>query len=465
MPRSSVTGSSPIRVDLKWRSIPRPAGGGRAWHLGPGARRPSPAHAVPPGRFRSRVVLAGSRASRSIGWGSFVYRVVPALLLGALVLTLAAAPAAADEQVADEQVADEQVGETLATPVGYEQVVDLTFPFPRRPPTGVAVPPTATTTSSRVGRGDHGVDRHHGRHRDAHACGRRRHRRVDHRARLRIRRSGALDEPPAWGYAIRIDGDDGREYWYIHLGVDNGTAAERVRPRHHLRLPSSSGATHRLRGATRATPRPPIHICTSRSTTAAVTCARTGRAASTRSSACAPPSSGATTRTRQPGVRREIVAATVDPWPQRPAVVPARSSVTGTATGVQTPGWRIGDRFYLRDVQRRAMQRRRRAASGSPSDQPVVGDWNGDGSTPSAFAARDVGCFATATHRANPTTTSCSGTSPVTKAIVGDWNGDGRTTVGSDAPAASGCCATATTTARPISGTSSAAQTTPSDRR
>lgn len=38
--------------------------------------------------------------------------------------------------------------------------------------------------------------------------------------------TGLNDDPPAYGYMIRVDGDDGRSYNYIHLGRNDGPASE-----------------------------------------------------------------------------------------------------------------------------------------------------------------------------------------------------------------------------------------------
>lgn len=38
--------------------------------------------------------------------------------------------------------------------------------------------------------------------------------------------NGLDDRPPSWGYAIHIDGDDGRTYVYLHLGRQDGPARD-----------------------------------------------------------------------------------------------------------------------------------------------------------------------------------------------------------------------------------------------
>ena len=67
--------------------------------------------------------------------------------------------------------------------------------------------------------------------------------------------TGALDEPPSWGYAIYVDGDDGRRYVYLHLGPDNDAAASEayasgitcgseVARGEHIGYVGSSGSAH-----------------------------------------------------------------------------------------------------------------------------------------------------------------------------------------------------------------------------
>jgi len=63
--------------------------------------------------------------------------------------------------------------------------------------------------------------------------------------------SGSLNNPPGWGYAAIVTGDDGREYWYIHLGEQDGpasgayadgiTCGSRVERGEHLGYVGSSG--------------------------------------------------------------------------------------------------------------------------------------------------------------------------------------------------------------------------------
>lgn len=38
--------------------------------------------------------------------------------------------------------------------------------------------------------------------------------------------AGSRNNPPSWGYAVSIDGEDGRRYVYLHLGVQDGPASD-----------------------------------------------------------------------------------------------------------------------------------------------------------------------------------------------------------------------------------------------
>jgi murein DD-endopeptidase MepM/ murein hydrolase activator NlpD len=344
------------------------------------------------------------------------------LLLGALILALAGgAPAAADEQVADEQDV-----ESLEPPVGYEQVVDLTFPVPQE----------ATYWGARYSyfddyvqprrRGDHGatdvmVD-----------TGTPIHAAVAGRVGLITglgcgsASAGALDDPPAWGYAIRVDGDDGREYWYLHLGTDDGPAVEAYAPDitcgtvvergQHLGYAGHSG------NATEAYPHLhfEIHDPAVRAPDGSQ---RINPYFSLRA---------AEHRDDYPGDINPAYAAIFLAGPvthPQAAAVPAPLVGDWNGDGLATPGWRIGDRFYLRE-ESAAGPTDVVVRFGLPTDQPVVGDWNGDGVDTigvrrgARWLLRDTNTAGVPDHDFE------FGDEPGDVGYVGDWNGDGRTTVG-----------------------------------
>ena len=97
--------------------------------------------------------------------------------------------------------------------------------------------------------------------------------------------------------------------------------------------------------------------------------------------------------------------------------------------GRVTPGWRIGDRFYLRNA----------SSSGATdvvvrfgrvSDVPVVGDWNGDGVTTVGVRRGDRWLLRNSNTAGGADHDFSFGRASDAVGVVGDWNGDGRTTVG-----------------------------------
>ena len=105
-----------------------------------------------------------------------------------------------------------------------------------------------------------------------------------------------------------------------------------------------------------------------------------------------------------------------------------RSSATGTATGAATSACSRVNRLPASLPRATAGRDAFVASFGRPTDQPVVGDWNGDGQT-------DLGAFDAdhgdvhAADRIGAGHTLAFG-SPGAQPIAGDWDGDGRTDVG-----------------------------------
>ena len=118
-------------------------------------------------------------------------------LLATALATLPAAPAAAEGS-----------GD-------YEQVVDLTFPLAND---GTAYHYSNDYHSPRS-RGDHGatdIMAAHGT--PVHA--------VVGGTVTQVIGTGCGWSSTGWGYAVIIEGDDGRDYWYLHLGTDGGPTSE-----------------------------------------------------------------------------------------------------------------------------------------------------------------------------------------------------------------------------------------------
>jgi murein DD-endopeptidase MepM/ murein hydrolase activator NlpD len=378
------------------------------------------------------------------------HRVVPTLLVSALVLTLlvAGGPAALAHEQHDQEATPEDgsTGETTSAadedgegsaPGGdYQQVVDLTFPVDEDARYWGARYSYFNDYAHPRRRGDHGatdimVDTGTPIHAAVGGtvglitglgCG--------------SATAGALDEPPAWGYAIRVDGDDGREYWYLHFGTNDGPAVAAYAPGitcgsvvergQHLGYAGYSG------NATE--PYPHLHF---EIHDPAVRAPDGSHRINPYFSLRAAEHRGDYPDHVTPADAAIFLAGPVG-HPQA-ASVPAPLVGDWNGDGRATPGWRIGDRFYLRE------------ASGSgptdvvvrfglPTDQPVVGDWNGDGTDTigvrrgSRWLLRDTNQAGAPDHDfvfgAEPDDDVVSAAEPDEVGFVGDWNADGRTTVG-----------------------------------
>jgi hypothetical protein len=100
--------------------------------------------------------------------------------------------------------------------------------------------------------------------------------------------------------------------------------------------------------------------------------------------------------------------------------------------GRVTPGWRIGDRFYL--LGARAGGGDVVVAFGRASDEPFVGDWNGDGRTTIGVRRGSRWLLRNSNTTGSADLDFVFGQDPSAVGVVGDWNGDGRTTVGAFHP-------------------------------
>ena len=108
----------------------------------------------------------------------------------------------------------------------YEQVVDLTFPVPSDATYHGGGYHYTNDYHSARSRGDHGatdIMADHGTPVHAVVGGT-----VTTATGMGCGGSwtGTKDNPPSWGYALYVAGDDGRSYRYLHLGRDDGPASE-----------------------------------------------------------------------------------------------------------------------------------------------------------------------------------------------------------------------------------------------
>jgi murein DD-endopeptidase MepM/ murein hydrolase activator NlpD len=369
-----------------------------------------------------------------------VERVVPALLVSALVLTLlvAGGPAAVAHEPHDhgdgasESQSEAQSGEPRdqadqPTRSGdHRQVVDMTFPVPQEARYWGARYSYFDDYVQPRRRGDHGAtDVMVDTGTPIHAalggtvglitglgCG--------------SASAGALDDPPVWGYAIRVDGDDGREYWYLHLGTDDGLAAEAYAPDITCGSVVERGQLLGYAGhsgnATEAYPHLHFEIHDP-----AVRAPDGSHRINPYFSLRAAEQRGDFPEHINPAYAAIFVAGPVG-HPQ-PASVPAPLVGDWNGDGRATPGWRIGDRFYLREA----------SASGEtdvvvrfglPTDQPVVGDWNGDGTDTIGVRRQGRWLLRDTNTAGTPDHDFVFGEEPEDMGVVGDWNGDGLTTVG-----------------------------------
>jgi hypothetical protein len=73
----------------------------------------------------------------------------------------------------------------------------------------------------------------------------------------------------------------------------------------------------------------------------------------------------------------------------------------------------------------------RKLTFGNPGDQPIVGDWNGDGfETPGLFRSSDGFFYGRNSNTTGIADFSCFAGNPSDFALAGDWNGDGVDTLG-----------------------------------
>jgi murein DD-endopeptidase MepM/ murein hydrolase activator NlpD len=149
------------------------------------------------------MIFVDTVTSRSLTGVMSLSRLALAALLGAVLLAGTAGPATADEPA-------------------YRQVVDITFPTSEV---------SARTPISRIDGTSYGfIDDYE--HTRSNSCGI--HRATDvfgeHGQPIYAAVGGKItympDPAPSWGWMIRIAGDDGREYNYIHLGRNGGPREE-----------------------------------------------------------------------------------------------------------------------------------------------------------------------------------------------------------------------------------------------
>jgi murein DD-endopeptidase MepM/ murein hydrolase activator NlpD len=361
-----------------------------------------------------------------------VHRVLSALLVSALVFAFFAATGPIAVAHADE--ADHGSGEALGDDVDeqptatgdYEQVVDLTFPLPE----------DARYWGNRYAySNDFFQPRRRGHHASTDVMadtGTPIHAAVEGKVGLITglgcgsAAAGALDEPPAWGYAIRVDGDDGREYWYLHLGTDDGPAVDAYAPEvtcgsvvergQHLGYVGHSGNA--------TAPYPHLHFEIHDPTVRAPDGSpRINPYFSLRA---------AEERDDYPGSINPARAAIFLAGPVgNPQAASVATPLVGdwNGDGLATPGWRIGDRFYLREANEEG-ETDVVVRFGLPTDQPVVGDWNGDGVDTIGVRRGARWLLRDTNTPGEPDHDFVFGRRPGDVGFVGDWNGDGRTTVG-----------------------------------
>jgi hypothetical protein len=281
--------------------------------------------------------------------------------------------------------------EALAS--NHEQVVDLTFPV---------AGPTTYIDDYLACRGGAGCPRRHLATDLMTSYGQEVHAAVAGT----IRSITGLDgNPPSWGYAIEIDGIDGRRYHYIHLGRQDGPPSEAYVP-----------------GLTRGTAVGRGQLI--------------GFAGCSGNASCSAPHLHF--EISDPNVVDPYGGTKINPYyslqaaqargdlPRTPMPVGA-TPLTGdfNGDGVTNTGYRAGPEFVLRMTDGRVV----RFSWGRSSDIPLMGDWNGDGRDTIGLFRDSEWLLRNDNSRGDVQIRFHYGRGTDTP-LVGDWNGDGRDTAG-----------------------------------
>jgi hypothetical protein len=281
--------------------------------------------------------------------------------------------------------------EVLAS--NHEQVVDLTFPV---------AGPTTYIDDYLACRGGAGCPRRHLATDLMTAYGQEVHAAVAGT----IRSITGLDgNPPSWGYAIEIDGVDGRRYHYIHLGRQDGP-------------PSEAYASGLVRGS-------PVDRGQ-----------LIGFAGCSGNASCSAPHLHF--EISDPAVVDPYGGNRINPYaslqaaqergdlPRNPMPVGASPLVGDfNGDGVTNTGYRAGTEFVLRMTDGRVV----RFWWGLPTDVPIMGDWNGDGRDTIGLIRGREWLLRNSNNRGTVDLRFSYG-HPSDTFIAGDWNGDGRDTPG-----------------------------------
>lgn len=236
--------------------------------------------------------------------------------------------------------------------------------------------------------------------------------------------TGLDGNPPNWGYAIYIAGDDGRRYVYIHLGSQTGDPSEAYAPgmRHGVRVERGEHIGYAGHSGNASEAWPHLHFEIHDPSVHSPHATRSGDR--DRDKHRMNPYPSLKDAERRGDFPSELSEAT-----RRRSCSGRTYAFTGDwdASGVDGQGWWCDGRIRLRTASGEVIS----YTYGRAGDVPIVADWNGDRRDTVSIVRdgtwhiRDEPSGGSA-HRSFTYGRVTQGDVP----IAGDWNGDGRDTIG-----------------------------------